>query len=291
MSTNIIENVCKICGGQITYLHDFAHLSPYAYLLVVFIIIMLFVLIRKNGKYLILETLLGKMKIGLNKNKNGKNTVNMCELCRMNVATYVTSIIQLCQRIHRTELQNINEQLRELDNQFILESSWVNNCHAQMINNKIREERTNIEESERTKIFMKNNQILNYIWLIKRQEIYEFLKAIILANHFVDKNASELRVFIQEKCKILSASLEGGVNLFPDWDDSELLFTRYEYLNIMMEKIRPRITESMQTLLEKCQIIQQKYNRELKTAENEKIKIIEDFKESLPPKQKEEKED
>jgi hypothetical protein len=134
---------------------------------------------------------------------------------------------------------------------------------------------------------MKNNQILNYIWLIKRQEIYEFIKNIMLLNNFSDKNANELRYFVYEKSKFLAASLESGTNLYPDWDDSELLFKRQEYSDLLMEKIKPRIEESLHTILEKCQVIQQKFSKELEDIEAEKIRVVEDFKKSLPPKSKE----
>ena len=131
---------------------------------------------------------------------------------------------------------------------------------------------------------MKNNQILNFIWMIKKQEIYEFVKNVIVLNNFCNKNPIELRYFVEEKTAVLVAKLSSGSNLFPDWDDKELLFERQEYCDILMERIEPRIEETMHHILEVCQVIQRKFNAEVKNAENEKIKIVEDFKKSLPPK-------
>jgi hypothetical protein len=173
--------------------------------------------------------------------------------------------------------------MRELDSQFFLENSWINNCHGEMIREKIKL-RTNLDETETTKIIMKNEQILYFIWLIKRQEIYEFVKNIILLNNFCEKNPIELRYFVEEKTEVLAAKISGGTNLYPDWDDKELLFKRQEYCDILMKRIEPRLEETMHYILEKCQNIQQKFNAALRDAENEKIKIVNEFKKSLPPK-------
>ena len=131
---------------------------------------------------------------------------------------------------------------------------------------------------------MKNNQVLNFIWMIKKQEIYEFVKNIILLNNFCNKNPIELRYFVEEKTTVLVAKLGTGSNLYPDWDDKELLFGRQEYCDILMDRIEPRIEETIHHILEICQVIQRRFNTELENAENEKIKIVNEFKKSLPPK-------
>ena len=281
----VIANTCQIYGLENGFLHRFIHPQSISYFLMAFIVIVIFILIVKYGASINIETLFGKIKIP--SMKKNSHAINLCELCRINVTSFVANIIGLCDKIYKMQQKSIQDQIRELDNQFIIESSWINDCHTKMISDAIKL-RKDIDEKTKTQIFMKNNQILNFIWLIKKQEIYDYIKNIILLNNFVNKNSIELRFFILEKGKILSASLASGTNLYPDWNDSELLFAHHEYLGLIMEKFTPRIENSLHQILEKCQIIQQKYNQELKNLENEKIKIIEDFKKSLPPKKKEE---
>lgn len=257
----------------------------FVYLFLVIIALLLFLLIRKHGLKLDIDTWFGKIKFPLY--KSNKNTIDMCELCKINVITLVSHITNLCDKIYKIRQKCVNEQLRQMDNQFIVEASWVNDCHTQMISEKIKSMGNSISEEEKIKLLMKNGQILNYIWLIKKQEMYDFLKNIILLNHYDNLNSTELRFFVAEKTEILLAFLEGGPNLYPDWDDSSLLFKREEYKDLITKKARPRVLERIQQLLEKCQIIQKNYNDEINKIEKEKNTITEDFKKSLPPNRRE----
>jgi len=284
--TNAVANVCQICGGANGFLHSFKHLAIqecFWGILIIVAIIVIFMAVFKYGAPVNIETWFGKLKIPSMK-KNG-NTVNMCELCIINVTSLVANIAELYHRLYKLEQRNINEQIRELDSQFFLENSWINNCHGEMIKEKMRF-KTNLTESEMTKIVMKNEQILYFIWMIKRQEMYEFVKNIILINNFCDKNLIELEYFAQEKGEILAAAISGGVNLYPEWDDKELLFKRQEYSNILMERVEPRIQDTILHILQRCQVIQKKFNEERKSVEKERDTIIDNFKKALPPRKK-----
>jgi hypothetical protein len=283
--TNTLSKACQVCGQTDSFLHSLTHFPGLGYILIAFIVVLIFVLIIRNGAAVNIETVFGKIKIPSLKKNN--NAVDMCELCKINVMFFITDFMETFYAINKAEQTNSNEQIRELDSQFVIEYSWINNLHSSVVNEKIKL-RTNLNESEMTKIFMKNNQILNYIWLIKEREIYDFMKNVILLNTFLNKNATELRYFVHERSQVLAASLESGSNLYPDWDDPELLFKRKEYIDyILMGKIRPRIEEVLLTTLEKCQIIQQKHNSEMEVLKNKKNKIIEELKKSMPPKKKE----
>jgi len=291
MVTNIIKNVaaniCKSNGEVNGLIYSLSRITPQEYfwgiLIIIFVIIILIALF-KHGTPVIIETWFGKLKIP-SMRKNG-NVINMCELCKINIVSLIANILDLYHKINKLEQKNINEQIRVLDGQFFLENSWINNCHGEIIRKKILLT-PNLSESEKTKIIMKNEQILYFIWLIKRQEIYEFVKNIILLNNFCDKNPVELRYFSQEKSEVLSAKISGGTNLYPDWDDKELLFKRQEYSDILMEKIGPRIEETILHILEKCQVIQHKFNTEIQMIKEEKDVTIKNFIKSLPPTKKE----
>lgn len=257
----------------------------FIFTLVLVFIILAFILVVKHGVPIIFEGFFGKINI-TPKNKDN-NAINMCDLCVLNVVSLITNVVELCYKINKTEQLNLREQIREIDKRFFLENSWINDCHANMVAEKLAI-RQDLSEIDKTKIAMKNNQILNYIWQIKRQEIYEFIKNIIMINNFTNKNPIELRYFVHENSKVLIASLEMSTNLFPDWDDPELLFERQEYVQILIPRIRPRIEESIQSILENCQVIQRKHKDEINNLEMQKIKIVEEFKKSLPPNKKEE---
>lgn len=291
MVTNIIKNVaaniCKSNGEVNGLIYSLSRITPQEYfwgiLIIIFVIIILIALF-KHGTPVIIETWFGKLKIPSMRKKG--NVINMCELCKINIVSLIANILDLYHKINKLEQKNINEQIRVLDGQFFLENSWINNCHGEIIRKKILLT-PNLSESEKTKIIMKNEQILYFIWLIKRQEIYEFVKNIILLNNFCDKNPVELRYFSQEKSEVLSAKISGGTNLYPDWDDKELLFKRQEYSDILMEKIGPRIEETILHILEKCQVIQHKFNTEIQMIKEEKDVTIKNFIKSLPPTKKE----
>ena len=292
MSTNLItSNAQHLVASTVsinmgsqdsspTFIYSLLNAPWYSYVFFAMVIFLIFLLIRERGISLDIDTFFGKIKIPWLK-KNAENAINMCDLCKINMITLIANITDIYEEVSQIRQNSLNEQLRELDNLFIIEASWINNLNSRLITEKLRE-KTNISEEEKAKIYMKNGQILNYIWMIKKQQIYDFLKNIILCNHFVDKNPTELRFFVSDKAKLMLAYLENGQRLYPDWEDKELLFRREEYGRIMIDRVADRTEDSIKGLLEKCQIIQRKNNAEIQKMEDVRKAAIEEFNKSIP---------
>ena len=281
MATNITEILIEKFGNNLINLFSYI-LYTGGYFILLIIIFLILILAIKRGAPVSIETIFGKIKIFFSKKQNN-NITNMCELCRINIVTLITQVIEFCQTINKIEQKNIHEQIRVLDSQFVILASWMNNLHVQMVDEKIKLIQ-NISEEEKIKIFIKNNQLLNFAWLIEKQFIYDFFKEIILSNNFCNLNQAEFQLFVYEKSNLLEALWENNSKFYPDWDDSGLILKRNEYIKIKKEKLILEIPRIVHLILEKCKAIQQEYFKKIKDIESKRMEMVDSFKNSLPLK-------
>ena len=205
-----------------------------------------------------------------------------CEICKINVSKLVKDITVICNEMYYMKhVESLNQQLVELNNRLYIEASFINNLHAQLVTERIRD--TNVSDNDmKTKLFLKNTQVLGYVWGIRKQTVYDFFKASILQNHFKDKSQAELRAFASEKCNVLFARIEESINLFPDWDDPEILIDRELYVNKLKDRIAEKINHSAYLLYERCQQIQKEYDKKIQEKQVQIELLTDGFSKSIP---------
>lgn len=206
-----------------------------------------------------------------------------CEICKINVSKLIKDITVICNEMYYIKhVECLNQQLTELNNRLYIESSFINNCHAQLVTERIKE--INCTDNDaKTRLFLKNTQILGYIWGIRKQTIYEFFKASILQNHFNNKSQVELRAFAADKCNVLFAHMEESINLFPDWDDPEILIDRNTYVKRLKDRISEKINNSAYAFYERCQCLQREYDKKIQEKMVEIELLTEGFSKNIPP--------
>lgn len=231
------------------------------------------------------RTLTGEFGIFTTKKNESNNTkpkTTACDICKQNVAQLVKDMSYICSEMYYIQYAEcIQRQFNEVENRIYMAASFITNCHAQLVSKHVKS--LNIQDTDiKTNMLLKNNKILSYIWQAKKEAVGEFFKKSIIHNNFHDKNSAELRIFVDEKCKILMAKLQDGVNLFPDWDDPDLFVTQELYEKELYDTIMEWCRRNAYELYERCQNIHEEYQVQIKQKQAEIDTLADKFAHNIP---------
>jgi hypothetical protein len=214
------------------------------------------------------------------KPKKFKRKTTPCDICKLNVARLVRDTSLLCSEIYYLEyVECVQKQFNELDDAMYRVASFVNDMHGRLVSNHIKE--IGISD-KKTRLYLKNTQILSYVWHIKKQDIREFFRQSIVHNNFHEKNHEELSTFANERSKVLIARLQGGENIFPDWDDPEIFVTKEMYEKELLDSITTECCSRVFDLYTKCKQIHDAYASKIKEKRQKIDELSIEFENSIP---------
>lgn len=118
--------------------------------------------------------------------------------------------------------------------------------------------RQNITDPRMKVILLKlNMQLLNLIWIIKKNEVFSLLRSSVIQNHYTNMEAIDLRNFSKSKFDLFMTKLEKS-KIFPDFsDDINFIIDRDEFLFYLKERMLPIILDTTHNIYFQAQQIRQ----------------------------------
>lgn len=226
--------------------------------LIFLIIVCILILLYKRG---VIVDWGAKKLIFVDKNESDKY-----EIYEVKFQNILSDVIDLtCEIIITKTITIINEQMRLVDTMLFVIFGDINNLLTEELEKKV------VKMKEMPPDFklewqLRDNRIINNIFLIHQQDYHNFLKTSLLENHFIDKSPIELKEYCTFKTNVLFVKFEERIRqLYPDC--KEMLFEKQELINIIKSRVFPIISENVYKLIMNCQSIQKNYDEKIKKLE------------------------
>lgn len=185
---------------------------------------------------------------------SGRYSETRCKLCDEEISRIIRDVAT-----STFQISNEKEKCRQnLEDLILVKIDLIESRMGEFFNEILNEEldKRNIKEPEKRLTLLNiNMQLLNLVWLIRKNEVFSLVRQSMIQNNFSHMESVNLRAFSNSKLQFFMAKLEKS-KIFPNFSDDPNFVINHEILvNYLRERMMPIITDATHDIFSQAQQI------------------------------------